>query len=381
MLGPLYLSSVLKGAGYNTQVLDLHDWNIPRISADAYLVTALTPHFPGLVKALPKIRRNTNWVIIGGPHATVAPDECLESGFDQVVVGEGERAILSTLQRDDEIVRVASADDLDSIPFPDRGAINLSSYHYSIDGKRATSIMTARGCPFTCAFCCKTFSRRVRFRTSSNVLAEAQELKDVWSIEALQIYDDEFFINWRRDEKIIRGLYQLDMPYRCFARADHIRDDIAGLAADTGCYEVLIGVESGSSRILENVHKGTTREDNLGAIATLKHHGIRAKAALIVGLPGEDRDSLKETETFIEEAQPDDIDITLLQVYPGSQIWHHPELYDLSFDRHSYRFFKGQPGEYQAGVSTSSLTSQELVEARDYLEKKFKPSLWVPTCG
>ena len=118
--------------------------------------------------------------------------------------------------------------------------------------------------------------------------------------------------------------------YRCFTRADLIDEEAAYAMGQTGCVEVLIGCESGSDRILANVNKGTTRQQNLKAISLLKKGRIRVKAAIIIGLPGESWESIEETKSFIEEAEPDDVDFTILSVYPGSDIWRNPSRYDSS---------------------------------------------------
>jgi len=144
--------------------------------------------------------------------------------------------------------------------------------------------------------------------------------------------------------------------------------------SNCNCKEVLIGVESGSDRLLTNIRKGTTREIEGQAIRILRDNGIRVKAAFIVGLPGESWESIKETENFIEEFPADDYDFSVLQVYPLSHIYEHPEQYDLAFEKFSGRWFKGRPGEYGdvSPIRTSSMSFEEILKARDYLEKKYK---------
>jgi radical SAM superfamily enzyme YgiQ (UPF0313 family) len=94
------------------------------------------------------------------------------------------------------------------------------------------------------------------------------------------------------------------------------------------------------------------------------------KVFVIVGLPGEKWETIRETDDFLAETQPDDLDVTVLSVYPGSDIAKHPEKYDVCFGGPTY--YKGKPGQYQASVSTSEMTGREIVTAREMLHSKYK---------
>ena len=382
-LGPCYLSAVLKEKGHEVEFIDLAaGQELPDIEADLVGITATTPQFPEAVRILREIKRANpeQKVIIGGPHATVATRECIDAGFDTTVVGEGEMAItLLTKQQvpkgfwTGEIhIRAINRpwiSNVDSIPFPDRTL--TQRYHYYLGDRLTTTMITSRGCPFNCSFCCKTWPRKVRYRSVDNVLIEAALIRDM-GFKGVMIYDDEMCLQWERDHKIFLGLKGLDLAYRIFTRADLVDEKKASLLAATGCYEVLIGIESGSDQVLKNINKGTTRSQNLQAVARLKRHGIKVKAALVVGLPGESPETLRETETFVEQAQPDAVDFTVFTPYPGSLIYQQPERFDIKIHNGSVPY-KTAPGKYQSVVSTSKLSADEIVIARDYLEAKFKP--------
>jgi len=377
-LGPLYLSAVLKKAGHEVKVIDLvAGQEIPKIEADYIGITATTPQFPRAAEILSLLKaRNPNQkVMIGGPHASADPDACLRWPFDHICIGEGEDYVKAKTHL--MVEEFGLVTDLDSIPFPDWDAIDLSQYHYFIDGKRTMSMLTSRGCPFSCAFCCKSpWGQRIRYRSAENVIEEIGLLRKR-GYEGLMLYDDEFFLNEERDLKIVQGLGAAGMVWRCFSRSDIIMKhlDLIKVAAKNGLKEILIGCESGSDEILKNINKGTRRYMNEEAIAFLQSLNVRVKAALIIGLPGENIHTIKATERFVEKVQPDSVDFTVLRVMPGSDIWNRPENYDLKFSL-DYQPYKGKPGEYAAGVSTSALTAQEIVDARDYLDKKFNPHLW-----
>jgi radical SAM superfamily enzyme YgiQ (UPF0313 family) len=142
-----------------------------------------------------------------------------------------------------------------------------------------------------------------------------------------------------------------------------------------GVYEVGIGIESGSQTILNLNMKKTTVDMNSKAVQLLKKYGIRVKTFLIVGLPGETKETLAETRQWLIVNKPDDMDATIFQPLPGSDITNNPEKYDVSFTESDKIWYKGKRGEYTTTLKTHGLTSQEIIKYRDELEEEFKSAL------
>lgn len=396
-LGLLYVAASLEKAGYKVHLFDLAGvgrWidsvrdAVSREDFDAYGLTSTTPQFPRALSILQEIKsiRPDSHVIIGGPHSTVQPESCLM--FDKVVIGDGETGILKAINGDDSrIIPTELVKNLDGIPFPARHLIDMKSYRYELAGLMATSVITQRGCPFGCAICCGRnlpVYRRPRYRSVENVTAELKHLMDTYSYQAFMFYDDEFNLNRSRTLKLCKALKALDIRFRCFLRADLFTDEIAEAMANAGCYEVCVGVESGSQRVLDIIHKGTKVEQNSQARWLAKKYGLRFKAFTIVGLPGEDYKSAMETKKWLLENRPDEFDVTVFQPYPGSAIYFHPNEYPIHFDVSSLdfarekTFFKGVPGEYRSFVRTASLTAEEIVRLRDDIEKEVREALGLP---
>lgn len=382
-LGTLYLSAVLKQHNYDVSVIDLHgykDWQqeLAKHTGDLWGISCVTPEFPLAVQILKEIKTLNPYthVVIGGPMATCDYRACLSAGFEQVVIGEGERAILKIMGScKDKVLQEAFIENLDEIPFPDRYAIDLSRYHYEIDGKEATNILTSRGCPWSrCRFCCQIWNREIRYRSAENVIGELKQIYNM-GFKSVAIYDDEFFSLKKRDLKICEGLKDLDMSYRCLTRSNLVTDEIAKVASYTGCSEILLGIESGSDKILKIIRKGITKERHKKAIKILKENGIKVKALFMVGLPGESYETIEETRRFIEETRPDICEFTIYTPYPNSDIWDSPQTYDISFDKqqilNSGAWYKGKKGKYISHVSTPFLTEEKIVEARGKMERWF----------
>jgi anaerobic magnesium-protoporphyrin IX monomethyl ester cyclase len=184
-------------------------------------------------------------------------------------------------------------------------------------------------------------------------------------------YDDTFILRLKRVRAICKHLKRLGIIWRCFVRADLIMRHGRALVeqmADSGCVEVGMGVESGSDTILKNIQKGETVADIRGAVTLLDTCGIRVKGLFIVGLPGESRDTLHETQQLVRELPFAESEFTILQPYAGSPIYEKRHEYDVGWDTLPDTHYKGRPGEYRCAVHTSSLTSGDIVAARDELE-------------
>jgi len=119
--------------------------------------------------------------------------------------------------------------------------------------------------------------------------------------------------------------------------------------------------------------KGSTVDVNTIAVKNLQEVGVRAKAFLIVGLPGENEDTVRETAKWIEDAKPDDIGVSMFQPLPGSDIFKHPEKYDIEFEYNGNpMWYRGTPGEYKPMTRTKDLSTDRIIELRDQLEGNYK---------
>ena len=186
------------------------------------------------------------------------------------------------------------------------------------------------------------------------------------------IFDDVFIVSKTRLRKIVSRIGNKYL-FRCFGRSNLIDNEICELLKWLGIVEVGIGIESGSDKILEKNMKGTTRAMNIKAVQILRSHGIRTKAFLIVGLPGETAATMVDTMSWIEEAQPDDVDISIFQPLPGSPIFADPKAWDIEFSYDGKpQWYKGTPGQYISNVSTKELSANDIVAYRDMLEQKYK---------
>jgi len=353
MMGTLYISSFLKRYGYEVQVCDLSSipekyWHFP--IGDIYGVTGVTPQFVYMKKIINRLkeREPNKTVIAGGVHATVLPQHLLDNTkVDYCVVGEGEMAIMSIIQKAPKyrIIQVPTIDVLDIIPFPDRESIDYfeymrpQTYSYLEKDVREASIITSRGCPYKCAYCAsqKIHNGQVRFRSAENVYAELRYLKDQYDIGLCNFVDDTFILKKKRVAAICDFIKPLDIKWFFLTRVDHVDLKLFKKMKDSGCVSVTFGFESGSNHMLKFLNKNTTIEQAQNAIEISKQAGLKIRGQLMVGMPGERSEDVELTAAFIRKNKNDveKFGIHVFQPIPGCDIWEHPEKYNYNFDKNT----------------------------------------------
>jgi anaerobic magnesium-protoporphyrin IX monomethyl ester cyclase len=438
-LGILKVAAVLERSSIPVEVLDLSGIEnfaeVIRVHATTsrsrvFGITATTPQMPSAfaIRNVIKEVLPDSKVILGGPHPTLvlagskkttsgrilrAKNE-LEASFDVIVAGDGEEAIFEAIREDSH--GWIDADDsksplfldnkrLDDLPFPSRHLVDTSSYHYTIDGERALSMIAQLGCPFGCGFCggrASPMLRRVRMRSTGNIVAEMIHLYQNYGVKGFMLYDDELNVNpklvelMNRIAKIQQDL-QVDFRLRGFVKAELFNDYQAAAMYKAGFRWILVGFESGSDRILTNINKRSTKEENTRCMNIARRHGLKVKALMSVGHPGESTATIQETKRWLLETSPDDFDVTIITPYPGSPyydesvphfngdwVYLYKDTGDRLFSKEldyfkTADYYKGDPnGGYRSYVYTDHLTTVELVTERDRLEKDVREVLGIP---
>jgi radical SAM superfamily enzyme YgiQ (UPF0313 family) len=441
-LGVLKVAAVLERAGMQVDMLDLsgvenyedvvRDY-IEANPSPCYGLTATTPQMPAATKVYRAIRaaQPQARIMLGGPHVTLIHAafryeqkrgiagrgtkalRLLEGMFDVLVVGDGEHAVFRALA--DAPPKIVDGDDpnsdlfltnrtLEELPFPARHLVDVDSYHYTIDGVRALSMIAQLGCPFGCGFCggrMSPFLRRVRTRTSKNIVQEMVHLYETYKVRGIMLYDDELNVNPKIVELmnlIADAQHRLGVEFRLrgFIKAELFTDEQAEAMYRAGFRWILVGFESGHERILTNIQKKSAQIDNTRCMDIARRHNLKVKALMSVGHPGESEESVRATADWLLSVQPDDFDATVITTYPGTPYFDEavetkPGVWTYTYDRtgdqlHSYEvdyrevaeYYKGVPGEYSSYVYTDYLSSGELVRLRDWLESEVRGKLKIP---
>lgn len=370
-LGILYLSAYLKNRGISVQCLDLGIGHTKEMAeSDIIGISMVTAQRDNAYDLISYYKEKGKTVVVGGAHATHSPEDCYSNGADYVIQGYGEEKIYRFLLGKENFNNFIEPH-FKSVPIPDRDALPITSYKYHIDNVATTTMMSSRGCPANCSFCAK-LNNKVELRTSDQIIEEIDLLHNKYGFEGFMFFDDVFVLNKKRLSEVANYYEKSKFKFRCFARTDLLSDDVCRMMEQMGVVEVGLGIESGSDYILDVNTKGTNRQMNYEAVCLLHKYGIRAKAFLIVGLPGESLTTIRETSDWIEKAKPDDIDISIFKPLPGSDIYKNPDKYKITFSKEESGWYKGIPGKYETTVETEYLSSKEIIACRDLLEDKYK---------
>jgi radical SAM superfamily enzyme YgiQ (UPF0313 family) len=338
-LGVLYLSSHLKARGFDVGVFD---GTFQTLAAFDAAVRRARPRAVGVAvnlmtkrNALAMIaiaRQHGARVIVGGPDPPHHAASYLDAGADVVVIGEGEQTLEQLLPRldasgdlstvdgivfradDGAVVRTAPRAllaDLDAQPFPDRSAIDLPAYLQAWrrrHGVATVSLITARGCPYTCTWCSRSvFGGTHRRRSVTNVADEAEAIVDRYRPERLWYADDVFGIHrgWTIEYARELDRRRLRLPFECISRAERIDDAVADALLSLGCFRVWIGSESGSQKILDAMRRKVAVEQVRDTAARLRRRGIEVGMFIMLGYDGEDRSDLQATVDHLKRTAPD----------------------------------------------------------------------------
>jgi radical SAM superfamily enzyme YgiQ (UPF0313 family) len=369
----MYIAGELRSAGVSVEIVDLpfvdrKDWKNAIGYADVYGITVYSSSLY-LAKEIRDIVKGINpkgKVVVGGPHPTSLPGEtALE--FDYVVKGEGEYAL--HLGRD-RIIEAPLIEDVDRLSFPARDMLDLKRYTRRVAGQRATSVTTSRGCPYSCIFCCKdVFGHRVRNFSIERVLDEIRAIKVIYGIRSFIFYDDTFALDRERYYSLCKALQAENITFRCNGNARNNTLEDFKVLYDAGCREIAFGVESGSQKILNIVNKGVTVEQNRKAIKNAQLAGLTVKAFLMIGSPGETRETVEETKKFILEANPDQYTLFTFVPLPGCAAWKDPEKYGFRIVNQDFKNYFNIAGQNEGGltVETETLSCEDIRNMRKEL--------------
>ncbi|MBM3255170.1 MAG: radical SAM protein [Candidatus Omnitrophica bacterium] len=359
-LGLAYIAAVLEKAGYEVQVIDAKseslsiDEIINRIRGFNPAIIGLsvsTPDFYTAVSLASQIKSSGDYIIlIGGRHVSALPEETMqEACFDYGIVGEGERTVVEladalsegqaenirqikglVLREGGKIVCTPPRpliEDLDTLLLPARHLFPpLAKYPYLFYNKSLplATIITSRGCPYQCTFCDHAvFGNRVRMRSINNILDEIEMLVRECGINEINIIDDIFSLSLERVEEFCRQLKErkLGISWVCSARCDSVNKEMLKTMKEAGCWMVYYGVESGDQRMLDISKKNITLESIRQAISWTKEAGICTAASFMLGFPGEDLTSIRNTLAFAKKLSLDRIVVAILLPLPGSELY------------------------------------------------------------
>ncbi|MGC8961729.1 MAG: B12-binding domain-containing radical SAM protein, partial [Candidatus Bathyarchaeia archaeon] len=361
-LGLGYIASTLIADGFEVRIVDAAIENlalkdiqgiIRRENPQLLGVSAATYTYKNALKIARAGKEvdGSIFTVLGGPHVTFRADDALrEDAVDGVVRGEAEYTLLDlvrVLVRGGKLSRIAGFSfklpggrrihnidrplirDLDSLPFPARESLPLNLYR--IPG----SIITSRGCPYNCIFCAaKALSGGTyRVRSPENVVAEVKDMLKIISPEFLFIADDTFTVFHDRTKKIAERFKEIGLRWVCESRVNTVDREVIDVLAESGCFSIQFGVESGSQKILDSIGKGITIEQVRKVVKWCLEAGIQPVCSFMVPHPEDTWETVEETERFMEELRRLGVQlfVSLTTPFPGTALYEKASEFGLRF--------------------------------------------------
>jgi radical SAM superfamily enzyme YgiQ (UPF0313 family) len=366
-LGLLYIGAVLEKQGIDVRIVpaDMKNMSWKDIKQDIFDyqpdiigVTSTTENRFQSFK-LVKLAKKTfpqAMVIMGGPHASMAAEDCLAHipELDLVVRGEGEETMVELCRWHKEGKDLRALDsiagisyriggevksnparplirDLDSLPYPAFHLVPFEDYHFTfpVPGQGelpAVNIMSSRGCPFKCNFCATpiNWGRNVRMRSPENVIDEIQRLIERYGVKVIFFFDDTFNVNKKRVEQICDLIIErnLDIFWKCDVRIDLIDKPLLTKMKQAGLFHLSFGLEAASERVRnEIIDKKVDIEDFHNLVEWCQELEVIPNVFFIYSHPTETWEEAQETIKIIEQyGDGIEASIAILHIYPGTPL-------------------------------------------------------------
>jgi len=366
-LGLLYIGAVLEKEGIDVRIVpaDMKNMSWGNIKQD---ILDYEPDIIGVTSTtenrfqsfkLVKLAKKTYpqaMAIMGGPHASMAAEDCLTHipELDLVVRGEGEETMTELCRWHQEGKDIKALDsvsgisyridgevknnsarplikDLNSLPYPAFHLVPFEDYNFKfpVPGQGelpAVNIMSSRGCPFKCNFCATpiNWGRHVRMRSPENVIDEIQGLIERYGVKVIFFFDDTFNVNTKRVERICDLIIErkLDILWKCDVRIDLIDKPLLTKMKQAGLFHLSFGLEAGSERVRNKIiDKKVDVEDFHNLVQWCQELDVIPNVFFIYSHPSETWEEAQETIQIIEQYGNEiEASIAILHIYPGTPL-------------------------------------------------------------
>jgi radical SAM superfamily enzyme YgiQ (UPF0313 family) len=319
--GPLILATMLRDRGHIAEVYEelyAHVNLENLLHADVIGVSTMTSTAPRAFAIADYFRGKGKRVVIGGMHATVAPEETL-AHCDTVVTGEAESVIVDVMEglTKDRIVRAPHTDDLDTVVFPDYSLLKTPC--------REANIMTTRGCHYSCSFCSTSrMFMPYRERSVDSVINELAYYRK-HGFKFVNFQDDNFTGNRKRAKQLLAAMIEKNLVFRdvfFFGRADMVLDEeLLSLLSRAHLRSVLIGIESLNPATLDHIGKKIRLEPLLASIPNLGKYKIKLLASLVLGLDTDGVADIRKAIKFCQDINAFTLQPAVLTPFPTTPVY------------------------------------------------------------
>lgn len=293
------------------------------------------------VKAIKSAFRDV-LIILAGHYPTLFPEKILEaSGADFILHGEPDLSIIdliSTTESGGDLTKINGVsyfenetfhtlynnvriNNINELPLPAHDLLYSDSYSEPLLPKPYAVIQSARGCPYQCNFCVKSFGSKLTEKSPERIIEEIILLVKSRAIKSFRFTDDTFTLNSKRVIKICQLLIENKLNYikwACLSRVDNIDEEMILWMKKAGCIRMYFGIESGSQKILQKLNKNTDMDSSIKSLLLVKKYGIQTSGFFMLGIPGETLEDINLSIQYAKNAKLDFIAIGKFTPYPGT---------------------------------------------------------------
>lgn len=422
-MGLAYIASVLETHGYNVKILDAFTTEDADSGTDNIRkyyglspqgikkeIEDFGPHIVGISSMYTMYARGAHvvadivknisrdiLVVCGGAHATVNYGMLLEDrNIDIVVKGEGEFTFLEIVKelekngdiyglegiiykKDDRICENPSRPlikNLDDLPFPARHLLPMRKYFDNILKTKnyimrypSATLITSRGCPGRCIYCCvkRVWGRTWRARSPENVVDEIESLIRNYGVREIHFVDDSISVDMKRFYKICQEIIERKIDIKWTTPAGIaiwlLDKDLLKIMKKSGCYRLTFGLESGNIDTLRFIGKRYSYAKARETIREANRLGFWTAATFIIGFPHETKAQIYETVSYALNSDLDFVVFYTPVIFPGTT------LFDV-FVKEGIEYNYEITGINKA-YSTKHVTEEELFKIRQDANSKF----------
>lgn len=301
-----------------------------------------------------KISYNNCKLILFGHYATIFAKEILNnSKIDLIIHGEPDLVLNDLLE---SILKNNNYEDVNGIsylkdnkyvynkgelrikntktlPIPSYELLKKDKYFEPFLQAPFGLIQSARGCPYTCNYCVRSFGQKLSYRSPEQIIVEIKILKDKFKIKSLRFIDDTFTASKKRVLEICNLIIEnnLEINWTCLSRVDTIDEEMIILMKKSGCKRIYFGIESANMENLKFLNKEINVIRAKEIILFCRKQKIETFGFFIVGIPFETNNSIYESIQFAINSKLDYISVSQLMLYPGTELYNkYSHLIDFS---------------------------------------------------
>ncbi|MBC2721338.1 radical SAM protein [Desulfosporosinus sp.] len=349
---------------YRIRLIDEYSERIEFERYDLVAITVNTPNAPHVYQISTRFRELGSWVVLGGPHVTLNPEEAATYS-DTVFVGESEETWPQFLTdflvgKQQKVYKCESTPSLEGLPVARRDLIS---------GHRFTSgaIFATRGCPHNCSYCClkKIYNKEFRTRPIHEVVNEIRIMRNRYFV----FWDDNFFANPDYTKSLLKEITPLKKRWAAQVTAQSCHDEeLLSLAKKAGCVYLFLGLESFSEQGLVDANKSFNHIDQYKIIVDKLHqHGISVQAGIVFGFDSDTPEIFEKTLNACETLGIDGVTPSILTPFPGTPIYDQYKR-DGRLLNVDWSYYNSKT---QVAFTPKNMSVEELLSGCDSFRSKF----------